>query len=74
MMMTPPPRLPNILKDEQVKQLFESYGPLKALYLPKDPATELCRGWAFFQYLDESVSDAAILGLDGLQVGDNKLQ
>mmetsp|Transcript_823 Transcript_823/g.1829 ORF Transcript_823/g.1829 Transcript_823/m.1829 type:complete len:516 (-) Transcript_823:256-1803(-) len=66
--------LPNILKDDQVRALFETQGPLKALYLPKDPATDLCRGWAFFQYADESVTDAAIQVLDGMNVGDNKLQ
>jgi splicing factor U2AF 65 kDa subunit len=66
--------LPHSLQEPQVKMLFESYGPLKALYLPKDPQTTLCKGWAFFEYRDAKVSDAAIQGLDKLQVGEQILQ
>lgn len=65
--------LPYNLKDPQVRELLQTYGPLRGLFLSYDPATNLSKGYAFAYYEDESVTDAAIEGLNGLQIGDRTL-
>jgi len=65
--------LPQALTDDQVKELLSTYGPLKAFFLFSDPATGLSRGFAFAEYRDHSVTQAAIRGLNGLQVGDRRI-
>merc|ERR1712066_536594 len=65
--------LPNYLNDEQVKELLTSFGQLKAFNLVKDTTTGLSKGYAFAEYLDGSITDQAIAGLNGMQLGDKKL-
>ncbi|KAM9489316.1 U2 small nuclear RNA auxiliary factor 2a isoform 2-T2 [Clarias gariepinus] len=65
--------LPNYLNDDQVKELLTSFGPLKAFNLVKDSATGLSKGYAFCEYVDVNISDQAIGGLNGMQLGDKKL-
>uniref|UniRef100_A0A669QTY3 Splicing factor U2AF subunit n=2 Tax=Phasianus colchicus TaxID=9054 RepID=A0A669QTY3_PHACC len=65
--------LPNYLNDDQVKELLTSFGPLKAFNLVKDSATGLSKGYAFCEYVDINVTDQAIAGLNGMQLGDKKL-
>ena len=50
-----------------------SFGPLKAFNLVKDAATGLSKGYAFCEYAENSVTEAAIQGLNGMQLGDKKL-
>ena len=50
-----------------------SFGALKAFNLVKDAATGLSKGYAFCEYADPSVTEAAIQGLNGMQLGDKKL-
>jgi splicing factor U2AF subunit len=47
-----------------VKELLTSFGDLKAFNLVKDSGTGLSRGYAFFEYLDGSVTDAVMLVVD----------
>ncbi|CAF1143761.1 unnamed protein product [Rotaria magnacalcarata] len=65
--------LPNYLTDDQVKELLMSFGPLKAFNLVKDGATGLSKGYAFCEYNEPSVTEPAIQGLNGMQLGDKKL-
>jgi len=65
--------LPNYLNDDQVKELLMSFGSLKAFNLVKDAATGLSKGYAFCEYAEASVTEAAIQGLNGMQLGDKKL-
>jgi len=65
--------LPYNLKEPQVRELLETYGPLRGLFLSYDPATNLTKGYAFAYYEEEKVTDAAIEGLNGLQIGDRTL-
>ncbi|XP_054730185.1 splicing factor U2AF 50 kDa subunit [Anastrepha obliqua] len=65
--------LPNYLSDDQVKELLLSFGQLRAFNLVKDAATGLSKGYAFCEYVDLSVTDQAIAGLNGMQLGDKKL-
>merc|ERR1719468_1250543 len=65
--------LPNYLNEEQVKELLTSFGPLKAFNLVKDIANSLSKGYAFAEYTDGTITDRAIQGLNGMQLGDKKL-
>lgn len=57
----------------QVKELLLSFGQLKAFNLVKDAATGLSKGYAFAEYLEYAITDSAIAGLNGMQLGDKKL-
>ena len=50
-----------------------SFGQLKAFNLVKDTTTGLSKGYAFAEYLDGTITDQAIAGLNGMQLGDKKL-
>jgi len=65
--------LPNYLNEEQVKELMTSFGALKAFNLVKDVASAVSKGYAFAEYADGSLTDQAIAGLNGMQLGDKKL-
>jgi len=65
--------LPNYLNEDQVKELLTSFGQLKAFNLVKDVSSGLSKGYAFAEYSDSSVTDQAIAGLNGMQLGDKKL-
>lgn len=65
--------LPNYLNEDQVKELLMSFGHLRAFNLVKDSATGLSKGYAFCEYQDVIMTDQAIAGLNGMQLGDKKL-
>lgn len=50
-----------------------SFGHLRAFNLVKDSATGLSKGYAFCEYADVVMTDQAIAGLNGMQLGDKKL-
>jgi len=65
--------LPAYLNESQVKELLTAFGPLKAFNLVKDSTTGNSKGYAFFEYLDASVTDRACQGLNGMKLGDKSL-
>lgn len=65
--------LPPYLNEDQVKELLTSFGQLKAFNLVKDSATGLSKGYAFCEYVDSTITDQAIQGLNGMPLGDKKL-
>merc|ERR1719187_1274990 len=65
--------LPNYLTDDQVKELLSSFGQLKGFNLVCDGNTQLSKGYAFAEYVDPNITDQAIDGLNGMQLGDKKL-
>ncbi|KAI4173049.1 MAG: hypothetical protein LQ343_003159 [Gyalolechia ehrenbergii] len=65
--------LPN-LTDEQVTELLVAFGQLKAFILVKDRSTEESRGIAFCEYADPAVTDIAVEGLNGMELGDKHLK
>ncbi|MFH4979565.1 hypothetical protein AB6A40_006274 [Gnathostoma spinigerum] len=65
--------LPSYLNAEQVKVLLSSFGQLKAFNLVTDPSTGVSKGYAFCEYLDPSLTDQAVAGLNGMELGDKKL-
>ncbi|KAI9840094.1 MAG: hypothetical protein M1838_004241 [Thelocarpon superellum] len=66
--------IPLYLTDEQVTELLVSFGELKAFVLVRDRSTEESRGIAFCEYLDPSVTDIAVEGLNGMELGDKHLK
>ena len=56
-----------------MQELLTSFGQLKAFNLVKDTTTGLSKGYAFAEYLDGTITDQAIAGLNGMQLGDKKL-
>lgn len=65
--------VPTYLTDDQIKEILASFGQLKAFNLIRDPSTLASKGYAFCEYLDSNVTDQAILGLNGFEIGDKKL-
>ncbi|KAG8932722.1 hypothetical protein FRC02_000686 [Tulasnella sp. 418] len=65
--------LPTYLNDEQVMELLKSFGELKAFNLVKDGSNGMSKGFAFFEYVDPSVTDLATQGLNGMELGDRYL-
>ncbi|MCJ1391696.1 hypothetical protein MMC18_004561 [Xylographa bjoerkii] len=66
--------IPTYLTDEQITQLLVTFGELKAFVLVKDRSTEESRGIAFCEYLDPAVTDIAVEGLNGMELGDKHLK
>ncbi|KAJ3194005.1 26S proteasome non-ATPase regulatory subunit 12 [Irineochytrium annulatum] len=65
--------LPSYLNDEQVMELLKSFGELRAFNLVKDTTTGLSKGYAFCEYANPAVTDIAVQGLNGMDLGDKKL-
>jgi len=65
--------IPNYLNEDQVQELLTSFGQLKSFNLVKDFTTGLSKGYAFAEYSDPSITDQAIAGLNGMQLGDKKI-
>lgn len=65
--------IPYGLTEDQVKGLLQSFGELAAFNLIKEATSGLSKGFAFFEYADSSVVEAACKELHGMQVGDKTL-
>lgn len=65
--------LPYFLTDVMVKELIEAFGPVKSFQLIVDRETGKSKGYGFFVYADESVTDVAMQGLHGMQMGEKTL-
>lgn len=65
--------IPYYFNEEQMKELLESFGPLKAFDLVKDRDTGNSKGYGFCVYQDPAVTDVACDALNGLKMGDKTL-
>ncbi|CAK9235158.1 unnamed protein product [Sphagnum jensenii] len=65
--------LPYYLSEVQIKELLESFGPLRGFDLVKDRDTGNSKGYGFCVYQDPAVTDVAIGALNGLKMGDKTL-
>ncbi|KAN0088480.1 hypothetical protein V8E55_005537 [Tylopilus felleus] len=68
--------LPAYLNEEQVQELLKSFGELKAFNLVRENGngpSKLPQGFAFFEYVDATVTDVAIQSLNGMELGDRYL-
>ena len=61
------------IRVQQVQELLLAFGPLQAFNLVKDNLTGISKGYAFCEYMDHSVTDVAIQGLNGMQLGEKKI-
>ncbi|KAL6538635.1 hypothetical protein OROGR_012623 [Orobanche gracilis] len=65
--------VPYYFSEAQIKELLESFGPLRGFDLVKDRDTGNSKGYGFCIYKDPSVTDIACAALNGLKVGDKTL-
>lgn len=65
--------LPTYLGDDQVIELLQAFGELRAFNLVKDTATGASKGFAFCEYVDTALTDLACQGLNGMELGDRNL-
>ncbi|EZG43607.1 RNA recognition motif protein [Gregarina niphandrodes] len=65
--------LPHHMMEFEVKELLSTFGALKAFHLVKDREADRSKGYAFCEWRDPSVTDAACEQLNGTKVGDRYL-
>ncbi|KAK4347963.1 hypothetical protein RND71_034302 [Anisodus tanguticus] len=65
--------LPYYFTEAQIRELLESFGPLRGFDLVKDRETGNSKGYAFCVYSDVSVTDIACAALNGIKMGDKTL-
>ncbi|KAK1357553.1 Splicing factor U2af large subunit [Heracleum sosnowskyi] len=65
--------VPYYFTEVQIRELLESFGPLRGFDLVKDRETGNSKGYAFCVYQDLSVTDIACAALNGIKMGDKTL-
>ncbi|KAL9263771.1 Splicing factor U2af large subunit A-like protein [Drosera capensis] len=65
--------IPYYIAETQIKELLESFGPLKGFDLVKDRETGNSRGYGFCVYRDPAIADIACEALNGLKMGEKTL-
>ncbi|KAH8511897.1 hypothetical protein H0E87_009177 [Populus deltoides] len=65
--------LPYYFTEIQIRELLESFGPLRGFDLVKDRDTGNSKGYGFCVYQDPAVTDIACAALNGLKMGDKTL-
>ncbi|KAJ6767117.1 U2 SNRNP AUXILIARY FACTOR LARGE SUBUNIT [Salix purpurea] len=65
--------LPYYFTELQIRELLESFGPLRGFDLVKDRDTGNSKGYGFCVYQDPAVTDIACAALNGLKMGDKTL-
>ncbi|KAL6206334.1 hypothetical protein ACLB2K_023582 [Fragaria x ananassa] len=65
--------LPYYFKEEQIRELLESFGPLRSFQLVTDLSTRIDKKAAYFVYQDVLVTDIACAALNGIQMGADTL-
>jgi splicing factor U2AF subunit len=64
--------IPTFFTDEQVKELLQAFGQLKAFSLQKS-SDGSSKGYAFAEYLDPALTHQAIAGLNGMDLNGKQL-
>ena len=57
----------------ELRNLFEKYGKIDQVSVPRDAATGRARGFAFVEMQDEAAAQEAIRALNGSRLGDRTL-
>ncbi len=65
--------LPYDLGEEQIKELLSAFGQLRSFHLVREKDSATSKGYCFFEYMDESKTEAACAGLHGIALGDRAL-
>jgi len=67
--------IPTNMDEKHIREICEAFGMLRSFNLRKDPDNpEKHKGFAFFEYVEEKVTDRAVKALNGLDIGDKKLK
>eukprot|EP00569_Conticribra_weissflogii_P015607 CAMPEP_0171400150 /NCGR_PEP_ID=MMETSP0880-20121228/7085_1 /TAXON_ID=67004 /ORGANISM="Thalassiosira weissflogii, Strain CCMP1336" /LENGTH=704 /DNA_ID=CAMNT_0011914433 /DNA_START=6 /DNA_END=2120 /DNA_ORIENTATION=+ len=65
--------LPYHLTEAQVLELLQAFGTVKAFHLVKtDPTAVTSKGYCFVEYSDPSITQIAVMGLNGMEMGEEK--
>jgi RNA recognition motif-containing protein len=59
--------------EEELARLFEPFGIVERISIPRDSATGNTRGFAFVEMQDENAAEEAIRALNGSKLGDRTL-
>ena len=66
--------LPYHLSDGEVMELLGAFGTIKAFHLVKADATATTsKGYCFVEYAEEAIRDVAVMGLNGMDMGNSKV-
>ena len=65
--------LPYDLGEEQIKELLSAFGQLRSFHLVREKDSATSKGYCFFEYMDESKTEAACAGLHGIALGERAL-
>nr|KAJ0221074.1 hypothetical protein LSAT_V11C200072250 [Lactuca sativa] len=65
--------LPYYFTEVQIRELLESFGPLRGFDLVKDRDTGNSKGYGLCVYEDQAATDVACAALNGLKMGDKTL-
>lgn len=60
--------IPYHITEDQLKELLQAFGSLRALHLVKDAGMSQSKGYGFCEYVDPSVTDQAVAGLNDLEI------
>ncbi|KAG7361526.1 RNA recognition motif containing protein [Nitzschia inconspicua] len=62
------------LAEEQILELLQAFGKVKAFHLVKnEPDSLTSKGYCFVEYADPSVTPVAVMGLNGMDLGGGKV-
>ena len=62
------------LTEDQVLELLQAFGKVKAFHLVKnEPDSLTSKGYCFVEYADPSVTQVAVIGLNGMDLGGGKI-
>jgi splicing factor U2AF subunit len=62
------------LTEDQVLELLQAFGKVKAFHLVKnDPESLTSKGYCFVEYSDPNVTQVAVIGLNGMDLGGGKV-
>eukprot|EP00850_Spirogloea_muscicola_P000824 SM000003S11069 [mRNA] locus=s3:599320:604380:- [translate_table: standard] len=62
------------MTEEQLRQVFEPFGPVEMVQLPMDPETNQCKGFGFVQYTRLEDARAAQANLNGLELAGRAIK
>lgn len=66
--------LPYHLTDAEVMELLGAFGTIKAFHLVKaDASATSSKGYCFAEYSEEAIRDVAVMGLNGMDMGNGKV-
>ena len=64
--------LPSYVTDDQLRDLLNEFGPMKAFNLVRDGSGQ-SKGFAFVEFADPGMTDVVCQGLNGMQLGEKRL-